>query len=196
MLLSSSHGPPPGYTSAGRGPDPCCLVMAVSAGLVGRLDATIRLRIWGSGVRNSSGAPVLTQSQLVIAKRQSETANNRFYVRAMSAWSARSKPENKRLLRTLPVLTVIRQHSLDFPVGLSHRPRGGSESLHCMNDPQPKGHLASHIETTKVLSHAWRRGGSVAARGAAPSVERDFLGPHATALGRNPGSLNGRQSIG
>jgi hypothetical protein len=113
----------------------------------------------------------------------------------MSAWSARSKPENKRPLRTLPVLTVIRQHSLDFPVGLSHRPRGGSESLHCMNDPQPKGHLASHIETTKVLSHAWRRGGSVAARGAAPSVERDFLGPHATALGRNPGSLTGGNQL-
>ena len=38
--------------------------------------------------------------------------------------------------------------------GLSHRPRDGSvvSSLHCMNDPQPEGHMASHIERRKFLA--------------------------------------------
>src|SRR5215471_17870495 len=44
--------------------------------------------------------------------------------------------------------------SLDFAIGLSHRPRDGSvvSSLHCMNDPQPEGHMASHIERRKFLA--------------------------------------------
>src|SRR5215831_12859540 len=35
-----------------------------------------------------------------------------------------------------------------------------------MNDPQPEGHMASYIGRTKILSHASRRRGVVAARGA------------------------------
>src|SRR5262249_48904661 len=43
---------------------------------------------------------------------------------------------------------AIRKHSVDLPIGLSHRPRDESvvSSLHCMNDPQPEGHMTSHIE--------------------------------------------------
>jgi putative tryptophan/tyrosine transport system substrate-binding protein len=38
--------------------------------------------------------------------------------------------------------------------GLSHRPRDGSvvSSVHCMNDPQPEGHMASHIGRRKFLA--------------------------------------------
>src|SRR5262249_8004626 len=38
--------------------------------------------------------------------------------------------------------------------GLCHRPRDGSvvSSLHCMNDPQPEGHMASHIGRRKFLA--------------------------------------------
>src|SRR5262249_32020487 len=37
---------------------------------------------------------------------------------------------------------------------LGHRPRNGSvvSSLHCMNDPQPEGHMASHIGRRKILA--------------------------------------------
>src|SRR6516162_3621411 len=44
--------------------------------------------------------------------------------------------------------------SLDLPIGLGHRPRVGSvvSSPHCMNDPQPEGHMASHIERRKFLA--------------------------------------------
>src|SRR6201997_3332421 len=44
--------------------------------------------------------------------------------------------------------------NFDFPIGLSHRPRDGSvvSSLHCMNDPQPEGHMASHIGRRKFLA--------------------------------------------
>ena len=44
--------------------------------------------------------------------------------------------------------------SLDLPIGLSHRPRDGSvvSCLHCMNDPQPEGHMASHIGRRKFLA--------------------------------------------
>src|SRR5215470_10840864 len=49
---------------------------------------------------------------------------------------------------------VIRKHSHDLPIGLSHGPRDGSvvSSLHCMNDPQPEGHMASHIGRRKFLA--------------------------------------------
>src|SRR5215472_7500586 len=49
---------------------------------------------------------------------------------------------------------VIRKHSLDLPLGLSHRPRDGSvvSFLHCMNDPQPEGHMASNIQRRKFLA--------------------------------------------
>src|SRR5262245_59118067 len=37
---------------------------------------------------------------------------------------------------------------------LRHRPRDGSvvSSLHCMNDPQPEGHMASHIGRRKFVA--------------------------------------------
>jgi hypothetical protein len=40
------------------------------------------------------------------------------------------------------------------PIGLSHRPGDGNvvSFLHCMNDPQPEGHMASHIERRKFLA--------------------------------------------
>src|ERR1700758_270131 len=52
--------------------------------------------------------------------------------------------------------------NFDFPIGLSHRPRDGNvvSSLHCMNDPQPEGHMASHIGRRKFLATL---GGAVAA---------------------------------
>src|SRR5215475_2192269 len=39
-------------------------------------------------------------------------------------------------------------------VGLGPRPRDGSvvSSLHCMNDPQPEGHMASHIGRREFLA--------------------------------------------
>src|SRR4029450_13487161 len=48
----------------------------------------------------------------------------------------------------------LRKHSLDLPIGLSHRLGDGNvvSSLHCMNDPQPEGHMASHIERRKFLA--------------------------------------------
>src|SRR5262249_14230416 len=41
-----------------------------------------------------------------------------------------------------------------LPVGLSRRPRDGKVvlSLHCMNDPQPEGHMASYIGRRKFLA--------------------------------------------
>src|SRR6266566_4558032 len=44
--------------------------------------------------------------------------------------------------------------SLDLPTGLSRRPRDGSvvSSLHCMNDPQPEGHMASYIGRRNFLA--------------------------------------------
>src|SRR5262249_33814657 len=40
------------------------------------------------------------------------------------------------------------------PIDLSHRPPDGSvvSFLHCMNDPQPEGHMASHIRRRKFLA--------------------------------------------
>jgi ABC transporter substrate binding protein len=40
------------------------------------------------------------------------------------------------------------------PIGLSPRPRDGIvvSSLHCMNDPQAEGHMASHIGRRKFLA--------------------------------------------
>ena len=57
------------------------------------------------------------------------------------------------VVATLPIPTV-RKHSLDLLIGLLHRPRDGSvvSSLHCMNDPQPEGHMAGHIERRKFLA--------------------------------------------
>src|SRR5262249_45619596 len=43
-----------------------------------------------------------------------------------------------------------------LPSGLRHRPRDGSvvSSPHCMNDPQPEGHMASYIARRKFLANA------------------------------------------
>jgi hypothetical protein len=57
-----------------------------------------------------------------------------------------------------PTLLIPNQsfgrNSLDLPIGLSHRPRDKSvvSFLHCMNDPQPEGHMASHIGRRKFLA--------------------------------------------
>src|SRR5262249_39432077 len=46
------------------------------------------------------------------------------------------------------------QASLDLPTGLRHRPRVASvlSSLHCMNDPQPEGHMTNYIARRKFLA--------------------------------------------
>src|SRR5262245_48869376 len=66
------------------------------------------------------------------------------------------RPETFARSELLLVLTRsgLREHSLDLPTGLSHRPRDGSvvSSLHCMNDPQPEGHMASYIGRRKFLA--------------------------------------------
>src|SRR5215831_19142450 len=54
-------------------------------------------------------------------------------------------------------LTGSDGHSAAFtrlPYRPSHRPRDGSvvSFLHCMNDPQPEGHMASYIERRKFLA--------------------------------------------
>src|SRR6516162_6969988 len=42
----------------------------------------------------------------------------------------------------------------DLPIGPSHRPCDGSvvSCLHCMNDPQAEGHMASYIGRRKFLA--------------------------------------------
>src|SRR5262245_16141606 len=66
------------------------------------------------------------------------------------------RPETFARSELLLVLTRsgLREHSLDLPIGLSHRLRDGSvvSSLHCMNDPQPEGHMASYIRRRKFLA--------------------------------------------
>jgi hypothetical protein len=42
--------------------------------------------------------------------------------------------------------------SSDLPIGLNHRLRNVVSSLRCMNDPQPEGHMATHIERRKFLA--------------------------------------------
>ena len=44
--------------------------------------------------------------------------------------------------------------NFDLPIGLSHRSRGGNviSSLHCINDLQPEGHMASCIGRRKFLA--------------------------------------------
>jgi len=62
----------------------------------------------------------------------------------------------------------------DFAYRLSHRPRDGSvvSSPHCMHDLQPEGSHGKPHRTTKILSHARRRGG-LAARGARAAGRAD-----------------------
>src|ERR1700745_1311499 len=44
--------------------------------------------------------------------------------------------------------------NFDLPIGLSPRPRDGIvvSSLHCMDGPQPEGHMASYIGRRKFLA--------------------------------------------
>src|SRR5262249_9640395 len=58
------------------------------------------------------------------------------------------------LLLTTFEPTGSSEASLDLPIGLSHRPRDESvvSSLHCMNDPQPEGHMASYFARRKFLA--------------------------------------------
>jgi putative tryptophan/tyrosine transport system substrate-binding protein len=72
------------------------------------------------------------------------------------------------LVESLPVLAPsgLREHSRDLPTSLSHRLGDGKRGiiLHCMNDPQPEGHMASYIGRRKFLATllggavAWPRG--------------------------------------
>src|SRR5262245_46268621 len=75
---------------------------------------------------------------------------------------------------------------LDLHIGLGHRPRGGSvvSSLHCMNDPQPEGHMASHIGRRKFLATlggaaAWPLAARAQQAGKLPTV--GFAGSNASA---------------
>src|SRR5262249_12312600 len=48
----------------------------------------------------------------------------------------------------------LRKHLFDLPIGLSRRLGDGSvvSSLHCMNDPQPEGRMASYIGRRNFLA--------------------------------------------
>src|SRR5437867_12492511 len=82
----------------------------------------------------------------------------------------RTLSRHRRMTEFDPQL-VIRKHSLDSSIGLSHRLGDGNvvSFLHCMKTPTGGSHGKLH-PTTKVLSDAWRRGGSVAARSASAAV--------------------------
>src|SRR5262249_18793978 len=60
-----------------------------------------------------------------------------------------------RTLRRRPNDRVcLSSHSLDLPIGLSHRLGDGSvvSSLYCMNDPQREGHMASPMRRREFIT--------------------------------------------
>src|SRR5262245_66622024 len=76
--------------------------------------------------------------------------------------------------------------TLTYVCLLSHRPRDGSvvSSLHCMNDPQPEGHMTSYIRRREFLATlggatAWPLAARAQQPGKLPTI--GFLGAEATA---------------
>src|SRR5260370_5372862 len=73
----------------------------------------------------------------------------------MSAFA--DNPQKRTLVLSLfahPKRSFGSIHAICLSALVSHRPRDGSvvSSLHCMNDPQAEGHMASHIERRKFLA--------------------------------------------
>ena len=72
--------------------------------------------------------------------------------------------------------------NFDLPIGLSPRPRDGIAvpSLHCINDPQPEGHVANYIARRKFLTTLLGSAPPIhrAPRIAAHGPARDWLAGH------------------
>ena len=80
--------------------------------------------------------------------------------RADPSLLARGRSRHGRFYGVLEMsLAATNAANFELPIGLSHRPR--VSSFHCMNDPQPEGHMASYIRRRKFL--ATLLGGAVAA---------------------------------
>jgi hypothetical protein len=67
------------------------------------------------------------------------------------------KPQKRTLVLSLfahPKRSFGSIHAICLSALVSHRPRDGSvvSSLHCMNDPQAEGHMASYIRRRKFLA--------------------------------------------
>src|SRR5262249_11919017 len=89
-------------------------------------------------------------------------------------------------------------------IGLSHRLGDGNvvSSLHCMNDPQPEGHMASYIGRRKFLATlggavvAWPLTARAQQTGRRPKLGIVYLGPVAMASPRVDALLNGLRAVG
>src|SRR5262249_12911742 len=89
-------------------------------------------------------------------------------------------------------------------IGLSHRLGDGNvvSSLHCMNDPQPEGHMASYIGRRKFLATlggavvAWRAAARAQQSGRRPKLGIVYLGPVAMASPRVDALLSGLRAAG